>query len=80
MKYVIETTENGCTETITLNDGSEYSKTHIRTNCRSSSTDDDDFCEQMERDGICEEILDRVYDLLDGFFPNDFMDIAELDK
>ena len=33
----------------------------------------------MEADGICEEILDKVFDVLDGFLPSEFMDMAELD-
>lgn len=78
MKYVIETTENGCVETITLSDGRQYSKRHVRSDHGGSITRDDDFYEQMERDGICEEILDKVCDLFDGFIASDFMDIVEL--
>lgn len=78
MKYVIETTETGCLETITFNDGSTFSKRHTKTDFGSKS-EDDEFYEQMKRDGICEEILDQVYDLFDGFFVSDFMRIAELD-
>lgn len=79
MKYTIETTENGCIETITLSNRSQYSKRHTRTEC-GSRCKDDEFHEQMERDGICDEILDKVNDLFDGFFASDFMDIAELDN
>lgn len=78
MKYAIETTETGCVETITFNDGSTFTKRHTRTDF-GSKAEDDEFCEQMERDGICEEILDQVYDLFDGFFASNFMSIAELD-
>lgn len=78
MKYVIETTETGCVETITFNDGSAFSKRHIKTDF-GSQEEDDEFCEQMKRDGICEEILDKVYDLFDGFIASDFMSLAELD-
>lgn len=79
MKYTIETTENGCIETITLNDGSQYSKRHTRTDY-GSREEDDEFWEQMERSGICEEILDKVCDLFDGFFASEFMRIAEAKK
>lgn len=48
MKYEIETTENGCIETITLNDGSRYSKRHTRSDL-GLKTKDEDFSEQMER-------------------------------
>lgn len=80
MKYVIETTENGCVEIIVLSDGRQYSKRHVRTDCGGTITRDDDFCERMKRDGICEEILEKVFDLFDGFIASDFMDIAELDN
>lgn len=78
MKYVIETIENGCVETITLNDGSQYSKRHTK-NDYGLKAEDEEFYEQMEKDGICEEILDKVCDLFDSFFASEFMDIAELD-
>lgn len=78
MKYVIETTETGCVETITFNDGSTFSKRHTKTDL-GSREEDDEFCEQMEKYGICEEILDKVYDLFDGFFASEFMEIAELE-
>lgn len=78
MKYVIETTEMGCVETITFNDGSTFSKRHTKTGV-GLKPEDDEFYEQMKRDGICEEILDQAYDLFDGFFVSDFMSIAELD-
>ena len=78
MKYVIETTETGCVETITFNDGSTFSKRHTKTDF-GSREEDDEFCEQMERDGICKEILDKAYDLFDGFFASELMEIAELD-
>lgn len=77
MKYVIETTETGCVETITFNDGSTFTKRHTKTDF-GSRLENDEFCEQMERDGICEEILDKVYDLFDGFIASDFMNLAEL--
>ena len=80
MKYVIETTESGCMETITLSSGNQYSKRHVRSEHGGLITRDDDFYEQMERDGVDEEILDKVCDLFDGFFASHFMDIAELDN
>lgn len=76
MKYVIETTDDGCVETVTLDDGKEYSKRHVRTDYGSIS-DDFDFWEQMKRDNTCDEILDRVNDLFDGFFASNFMALAE---
>lgn len=77
MKYTIETTEEGCVETITLN-GRHYSKRHTKT-WHGSETKDKDFCEQMEKDGVCEEILSKVYDLFDSFLASDFMDMPDYD-
>lgn len=79
MKYVIETTEDGCVETVTFNDGKEYSKRHVRTGYGSIS-DDFDFWEQMKRDNTREEILEMVNDLFDGFFASNFMALAECYK
>lgn len=78
MKYTIETTEKGCIETITFRDGRQYSKRHTRTSF-GSQAEDDEFYEQMEKDGICEEMLNGVYDLFDGFIVSDFMNLAEWD-
>ncbi len=47
---------------------------HGRSRC-----EDKDFSEQMENDGICDEILDKVYDTFDSFLASNFMDIAELE-
>lgn len=33
----------------------------------------------MEKNGICDEMVNKVYDTFDGFIASDFMDIAELD-
>lgn len=30
----------------------------------------------MSKDGICEEMLDKIYDTFNGFLADDFMDIA----
>lgn len=78
MKYTIESTSNSCVETITLHDGSTYTRTHERTSF-GSQCDDEFFADQMLRDGICEEILEKVDDLFDGSRPLEAMKIAELD-
>lgn len=77
MKYTIETTPAGCLETIELHDGSKYTKHNVRTECGCKSSDYS-FADQMEADGICEEILEKVEDLFDGFMCMDFMEIAEM--
>lgn len=78
MKYIIETTENGCIETLEFSDGSKFTKRTTRTEC-GCRREDDDFAEQLERDGFCEEIIDKVGDAFDGFGSLHFLEIAELD-
>jgi len=78
MKYTIERAKGGCIETIILEDGSTYTKKHIKTDFGSKNCDDD-FADQMEQDGICEEIVEKVYDAFDGFLASEFMGIDELD-
>lgn len=78
MKYTIETINGGCVETIELSDGSKYEKKYTRTEsgCRCES---DDFADQMEADGINEEMVERVYDAFDSFLALDFLILAESD-
>ncbi len=37
-----------------------------------------EFCDQMENDGSCEEMLEKIYDTFDSFLASEFMDIAKL--
>jgi hypothetical protein len=37
-----------------------------------------EFCDQMENDGYCEEMLEKIYDIFDNFLASEFMDIAKL--
>lgn len=78
MKYSIERTDDGCVERIVLDDESTYVKKHIRTELGSQCLSKD-FSEQMMSDGICEEIVEKVYDAFDGFLASDFMSIDALD-
>ena len=78
MKYVIETTNDGCIETIELHDGTKFVKRHTKTGYGAKS-EDEEFADQMEKNGICDEMVNKVYDTFDGFIASDFMDIAELD-
>lgn len=78
MKYIIESTDNGCVEIIEFDDGSKYIKEHITTDYGSRQLTDN-FYEQMEKDGICEEILDKVCDVFDGFLASNFLDIAKFE-
>lgn len=78
MKYTIETTNTGCIETIELHDGSKYVKRSTKTTI-GCQCEDQEFAYQMEADGICDEITEKVYDMFDGFLACEFMSIAELD-
>lgn len=79
MKYTIKSTENGCLETIELQDGRKYTKKHTRTSF-GSRCEDKEFWEQMQDNGIRDdEMLDKVYETFDGFVASSFMDIAELE-
>lgn len=79
MKYTIVPTANGCVETIILHDGSTYRKRHIKTDIGSECLDDD-FSDQMKKDGICEEILEQVSNAFDRFLATHFMNMDELDQ
>lgn len=76
MKYSIETTDKGCIETLEISD-KKLQKESIRTEYGCSSSDPG-FTEQLEKAGYCDEILEKVYDLYDGFMVLDFIEMAEL--
>jgi hypothetical protein len=75
MKYLVEIQNGIAKETLVFN-GKEYARTTEKTYCGSSSNDLD-LCEQMENDGLPADVLDQVYDTLDGFFIGELLDIAE---
>ena len=75
MKYTIETNGFEAKETLEFR-GKTYIKTTKRTNFGCESFDKD-FCEQMESDGISEDILDKIFDTLDGFMVLDFIELGE---
>ena len=77
MKYTIETTENGCQEMIKMDNGKTYTKRHKKM-FYGSECQDKEFCDQMENDGFCEEMLEKIYDTFDTFLASEFMDIAKL--
>ena len=81
MKYEIETTENGCIETITLSDDRQYIKRHTKTGVGFAREEDSEFSTQMGKDGFCEEFLNDVYDLFDNkSIACDFIYIADLEN
>lgn len=77
MKYCIETTDNGCIETLEISDKEKFQRESIRTEYGCSSSDPD-FADQLEAAGYCGEIVEKVYDLYDGCETLDFMQLAEL--
>ena len=80
MKYTIETTNNGCIETIELTNGKKFQKRNERTYFGYRALDDE-FNEQMESDGIDnEEFLEKVFDLFDGFNAINFIELSEIES
>ena len=78
MKYTIETTENGCVETLEFADGSKFVKRSERTEsgCKGIGKG---FVAQLEEDGFCEEIIEKVEEVFDGLMTLNFLELAELD-
>ena len=79
MEYSIKITDYGCIETIKIN-GKKYKKRTKKTQFGCMPLDDD-FKDQMAKNGVDKEITDFIYDLYDGFpsFAN-FMELAEVAK
>lgn len=78
MKYSVEI-ENGVAKETLIFNGKEYMRTSRITNYGSVS-DDEDFNEQMENEGLPNDVLNQIYDTLDGLFVNDLLDVAENEK
>lgn len=77
MKYVIESTDNGCVECLEYM-GRKFKKEWIRTET-GARCNDPEFNEQMESAGIeDEEVLEKTYYAFDSFFASEFMDLAEM--
>lgn len=78
MKYSVEI-KNGIAKEILVFNGKEYVRTTKKTGY-GSSADDMDFSEQMENEGLSDDVLDQICDTIDGFFVSDLLDIAESEK
>lgn len=78
MKYSIEITDYGCIETIELANGEKYQKRTQKTKKGYESAFDESFSWQIRKAGICEEIIEKVYEMYDRFAFLDFMELAEL--
>lgn len=75
MKYSVEIENGVAKETLVFN-GKEYVRT-TRTTSFGSGSDDMDFSKQMENEGLPSDVLDQIFDVLDGFLANDLLEIAE---
>ena len=79
MKYSIEETENGCIETLEFSNGEKYTKRSVRTEYGCKGLDKD-FSSQLEEVGFCDEIVEKIDEMFDGFLTLNFLDVAGLDN
>lgn len=77
MKYTIETTDKGCIETLEISDKEKFQMESIKIKggCRALGNS---LAEQLEEAGYCEEIVEKVDEIYDGFENLDFLELAEL--
>lgn len=79
MKYSVEIKNGIAKETLVFN-GKEYARTTKKTSFDSIS-DDMDFSEQMEEDGVSDNVLlGQIYDTIDDFFVGELLDMAESER
>lgn len=78
MKYSVNIEDGIATETLVFN-GKEYVRTTVKT-IYGSHSNDMDFNEQLENDGVSSDVLDQIYDTLDGFLANELLTIAESEE
>ena len=78
MKYTVELTENGITETLELN-GIIYKKEWTRLENGLLQCSQKDFSEQMRVNGHDGDLIERVAEVFDSFLAGDVDDIADLD-
>ena len=79
MKYRLECDGEKVTETLELN-GKEYRRNWKYEGNGVTGCDGGDFADMLECDGVInQEILNEVYDKLDGtFFASDVLDVCSL--
>jgi hypothetical protein len=77
MKYCIETTDNGCIETLEISDKEKFQRESIKIKggCKSLGKS---FADQLEEAGYCDEIVEKVDEIYDEFGDLDFLQLAEL--
>ena len=76
--YLVEI-KNGIAKEKLVFNNKEYLRTTKKTDFGSSS-DDMDFNEQMENEGLPSDVLGQIFDTLDGFLPGELLDIAESEE
>ncbi len=77
MKYTIETTDNGCIETLEMSKNEKFKKESTKTEYGCKPLDPD-FADQLRMAGYCEEIVEEVDRIYDGLGSLDFLKLAEL--
>lgn len=76
MKYCIETTDKGCVETLEIGkEKFQRESIKIKGGCRALGKS---LAKQLEEAGYCEEIVEKVDEIYDGFEDLDFLGLAEL--
>ena len=76
MKYTIDVNAGVSVETLEFR-GMTFTRTTHKTSY-GSTTNDEDFCEQLEEAGITNsELLDNINDALDGFLADTLLEIEE---
>ena len=80
MKYSVEI-ENGIAKETLVFNGKEYVRTTKKTDFGFSSISNDlDFSEQMENEGLLNDVIDQINDTLDGFLADKLIAIAESEE
>ena len=79
MKYRLEVDSKKAAEVLTVN-GKEYKRTWTYQGNGVTACDKNEISEMMSDDGYDnEEVLDKVYDVLDGnFFLSDVLDLCRM--
>ena len=77
MKYCIETTDDGCMETLEMSENEKFQRKTKRTEY-GCTTSDPDFADQLEESGYYDEIVEKIYDLYDGCDTLEFIQLAEM--
>ena len=76
MKYCIETTDKGCVETLEIGkEKFQRESIKIKGGCQALGKS---LAKQLEEAGYCEEIVEKVDEIYDGFEDLDFLGLAEL--